>query len=371
MRRTVLVLLSAAVALLLASGALAASNVGYRDFSFAASGVGGAATPMMAQSKLWFNDGLWWGVLFDRSSEEYHIYRYEWASHSWNDTGTLVDERNFSKADALWDGNHLYAVSAGPNSTNSAHSARVSRYSYNAATRSYALDPRFPVTVTNSGMKTIVLDKDTTGKLWVTYTKNDHVYVNRSLSDQQTWGTPFVLPVTGSAVSSDDISAVVAFDSQIGVMWSNQLDDAMYFATHIDGEDDEVWQESRTAIQGLERADDHINLKALPAGDPSGRVFAAVKTSLDDLPNPDPSDPQILLLVLGQDGEWTSHVFGKVGDHHSRPIVMLDEEHRELYMFATAPTGGGTIYYKRTDLDSISFPSGMARPSSRVLPTRT
>lgn len=203
---------------------------------------------MMAQSKLWFNDGLWWGVLFDRSSEEYHIYRYEWAPHSWNDTGTLVDERNFSKADALWDGNHLYAVSAGPNSTNSAHSARVSRYSYNAATRSYALDPRFPVTVTNSGMKTIVLDKDTTDKLWVTYTKNNHVYVNRSLSDQQTWGTPFVLPVMDSAVSSDDISAVVAFGSLIGVMWSNQLDDAMYFATHTDGEDDEVWQESRTAM---------------------------------------------------------------------------------------------------------------------------
>jgi hypothetical protein len=211
-------------------------------------------------------------------------------------------------------------------------------------------------------MKTIVLDKDTTGKLWVTYTKNNHVYVNRSLSDQQTWGTPFVLPVTGSAVSSDDISAVVAFDSQIGVMWSNQLDDAMYFATHTDGEDDEVWQESRTAIQGLKRADDHINLKALPAGDPSGRVFAAVRTSLDDLPNPDPNAPQILLLVLGQDGEWTSHVFGKVGDHHSRPLVMLDEEHRELYMFATAPTGGGTIYYKRADLDSISFPSGMGTP---------
>src|SRR5215218_9598019 len=78
----------------------------------------------------------------------------------------------------------------------------------------------------------------------------------------------------------------------------------------------------------------------------------------EGLPNP----PQILLLVLGQDGEWTGHVFAKVGDHHSRPIVMLDEEHRELYMFATAPTGGGTIYYKRTDLESISFPSGMGTP---------
>jgi hypothetical protein len=105
MRRTVLVLFSTAIALLLASAALAASNVGYRDFSFAASGVGGAATPMMAQSKLWFNDDLWWGVLFDRSSEGHHIYRYDWASHSWNDTGTLVDERNFSKASVdCWSG---------------------------------------------------------------------------------------------------------------------------------------------------------------------------------------------------------------------------------------------------------------------------
>ena len=75
MRRTLLLLVSMGVALLLTSGALAATNVGYRDFSFAASGLGGAATPMMAQSKLWFNDDLWWGVLFDRSSEEYHIYR--------------------------------------------------------------------------------------------------------------------------------------------------------------------------------------------------------------------------------------------------------------------------------------------------------
>jgi hypothetical protein len=109
-----LTLMVATALLVSASVALAASNVGYRVFSFAASGVGGATTPMMAQSKLWFNDGLWWGVLFDRSSEEYHIYRYEWASHSRKDTGTLLDERNLSKADALWDGDHLYVVSAGP-----------------------------------------------------------------------------------------------------------------------------------------------------------------------------------------------------------------------------------------------------------------
>jgi hypothetical protein len=96
--------------------ALAASDVGYRDFSFAASGVSNP-TGEKPQSKLWFNDGVWWGSLFNRATAEFHIYRYDWPAHSWNDTGTLIDERNSSTADTLWDGTHLYVVSAGTDKT--------------------------------------------------------------------------------------------------------------------------------------------------------------------------------------------------------------------------------------------------------------
>ena len=44
---------------------------------------------------------------------------------------------------------------------------------------------------------------------------------------------------------------------------------------------------------------------------------------------------------------------------------MIDEENRDLYMFATVPVGSatsGAIYYKQTDLDSISFPTGLGTP---------
>ena len=75
----------------------------------------------------------------------------------------------------------------------------------------------------------------------------------------------------------------------------------------------------------------------MQAADSSGRIFAAVKTSLNDVPNPNPSAPLTLLLVLDRDGNWTNHVCGRVSDDNARPIVMLDEEHRDLYMFATAP----------------------------------
>ena len=75
--------------------------------------------------------------------------------------------------------------------------------------------------------ETLAIDKDTTGQLWITYTQGNKVYVNRSTTDDATWGTPFVVPGPSSATSlaSDDISSLVAYHDQngssIGVLWSN------------------------------------------------------------------------------------------------------------------------------------------------------
>jgi hypothetical protein len=69
------------------------------------------------------------------------------------------------------------------------------------------------------------------------------------------------------------------------------------------------------------------------------------------------------LLVLGTDGKWKQPVtFGRVQDDHTRPIVLIDEQNRNLYMFATAPVNGGTIYYKQAPLGNISFANGKGTP---------
>jgi len=205
----------------------------------------------------------------------------------------------------------------------------------------------------------------------VSYTQNNQVYVNHSLGDDQSWRTPFVLPVSGTTVSADDISGVVAFDSQIGVMWSNQVDDAMYFATHTDSDPDNVWQGSHTAIQGPKTADDHISFRSLQADDVSEKVFAGVKTSLGDLKNPDTIAPLILLLVRGQAGNWTNYPFGRVIDHHTRPVVMIAQERRNLYMFSTAPENSGTVYYKKTPFLTSPSRKDWGRLSSRAPPSPT
>lgn len=40
-----------------------------------------------AESVLWFNDGLWWGNLWDEVSSYCHIFRFDPVQQKWLDTG--------------------------------------------------------------------------------------------------------------------------------------------------------------------------------------------------------------------------------------------------------------------------------------------
>jgi hypothetical protein len=376
--RIFLLLFTLAVALLVpllqpTTARAADGDIGYQGPSSV--GAGTAPTGAKPESKLWWNDGFWWASMFDSASRRFFIFRLDRSTENWVNTGVPLDYRPTSRADTLWDGSHLYVAShIVANSSATAvtgYPSRLYRFSYDGSTRSYSPDQGFPVAINNVKSETLVIDKDSTGKLWATWTQAGQVMVNATTGGDATWGTPFVLPATGaSSLDADDISSVVAFGgAKVGVLWSNQTNSAMYFAVHVDGQPDGTWEASRTAVQGPNSADDHINLKSLQA-DSSGRVFAAVKTSMDG--GPSGQAPLIFLLVRDRTtGDWSSHVYGQVSNSHTRPIVMLDEEHNVIHMFATGPTTpgttaySGTIYEKTSPLNNISFPAGVGTPVIR------
>lgn len=368
----------------------ATGDIGYADQTY--TGVSKPPTSDKPQSKLWFNDGLWWATMWDSASLTWHIFRLDRQTEKWVDTGTQVDDRKQSLPDALWDGNKLYVASQWATvSTNDApyvsvsgRPARLYRFSYDSASKTYSRDTGFPVNINNYSSESLTLDKDSTGELWATWTQVSgssttgyvgKVYVNSSQGSDSVWGTPQVLPVTGAASASpDDISAVVAFArSKIGVMWSNEADDTMYWAVHNDGAPDTSWQGS-VALRGPKQSDDHMNLKTIQA-DQAGRVYAAVKTSLDELAGSTSSDPQIRLLAFKPGtGSWSSTTFGTLADCHTRPIVMLDEENSEVHVFATGPSSStgcpfsgapGTIYEKVAPMDNPVFSAGRGTPVIR------
>ena len=341
-------------------------DVGTRDFSYSGPS---APTGQKPQSKLWYADGSWWGVLYNSAgttttTRGWHIYRYDWNGNTWIDTGTVVDRRARAEADAAWSGGKLYiSVNIPPGTQATDTRGQILRYSYDPLTKTYSQDAGFPITLETAPVEALVMDRDSAGKLWATWTLDNadgtarSVYVTHTTSDDLHWVTPYIPPVTGATnLDPDDISSVVAFNGKIGLMWSNQTTWNMYFAVHRDGDPDSNWTQG-SASSGDQLADDHMNLKSLQA-DSSGEVVAMWKTSLNA-----PSDPLEVVGVRSTTGVWRTAVFGTVADDHTRELVMFDKEHRLLYVFASSPCcNGGTIYYKRTSISNLSFPAGKGTP---------
>jgi PKD repeat protein len=334
-------------------------DIGYQDQSFIP--LGGSPTGSKPESKLWFNGGSWWGSMFNPTAGEHRIYKLNRTTGVWSDTGVAIDPRDSTRADALWDAasnklyvaSHVFTTSGG--STSSGNAGRLYRYSYSSGT--YTLDSGFPVTINAAKTETLVIDKDSTGVLWATWTAGSRVYVSHSTASETSWVTPYIVPGAGTTLTSDDISSLIHFGNQIAVMWSNQSDKHFYFATHTDGTSDSAWSPPVVVPTGGFSSDDHINLKT----DAAGRVYAAVKTSESG------SKPLVQLLTRSPAGSWSATTFGTGSNSHTRPIVLVDEQHGVLHMFATCPQppktsgqSGGDICEKTApETNTPSFTTGI------------
>jgi hypothetical protein len=314
------------------------------------------------ESVVWWNDGSWWADMWDPRSQDFHIFRLSSRPRRWVDTKTVVDRRVNTGADALWNGSKLYiATHKRVRDTQPAAAGPASylfRFSYSHRRHRYTLDAGFPTVINRYRTETLVINEDTTGKLWATWQQGSAINIASTTTNNRTWGQPFRLPFPQATTTVDDISSVIAFSGNIGVMWSNQApgQNGFWFSIHRDGAPEKVWQPPEAALTGDSEADDHINLKA----DSRGAVYAAVKTSNIH------AKPLLVLLTRGIEGRWTSTIYSTAQYCHNRPTLIIDERRRRLHMYATAPappnytctTSGGAIYVKSTWLDRISFPAG-------------
>ena len=327
-----------------------------------------APTGQKPESKLWWHEGHWWGVLFDSTTARFTIWRFNWATDTWTNTGIVVDSRRQTSADALSSGSTLFIAShVKEGSSNADMAAKVMRFTYVPATDTYQLDTGFPLTLTSGAIETMVIDQDTLGRVWATWTTSNgaggrQVMVTRSDPGGTGFITPFVLPMPeASNLTSDDISTLAGFTlmdgvGKIGLLWSNQATWSVNFATHVDTDPDGAWTFSR-AMEGNELADDHLNLKGL-RGNANGNVFVAAKTSLNAS-----SDPLLVLLKMENTGTWVQRTISTVQYNQTRPIVVIDSENQDLHTFAATPCcSGGIVHIKSTRTDNPTFPIGVGTP---------
>jgi hypothetical protein len=386
-RRVILVLvlaLALATTTLVALAATPLGVAGYLDFSYEGANDIEEATANAAESKLWWHDGYWWGSLFSPSANAYTIHRLNWTTQNWNDTGVVIDERvsdasgRATRADVLWDGTTLYIAShkklENPAyNTEDINRARLMRYTYDDAADTWT-PVGAPVIINNDVTKSLVLDKDNTGRLWITYVSRQQssstyqVYVNASEpGDPTSWGVPFVLPFPEATVISQDISALVAFGdgAQIGLMWSNQLDNKFYLALRNAGGDDPAagWTLDAAFTGAIPYpADDHMNMKAAPGG----VMLAVIKTgtTVD-------TEPLIAVVKRASSGTYSLHTVSTYMTRDTRPTMLVDTTTNLVHVFTVSGTRGGYICMESAPLDTLAFapiddncPAPPAQPAS-------
>jgi hypothetical protein len=330
-----------------------------RDFVFKTQTVT-SVTASPAQSKLWFAEGSWWAGLYSPDPNEIHIFRLDWTTQTWIDTGTVVDERSDVDSDYLWTGEYLYVASASKGIAPS-HRARIQRFHFDPKAQRFVGDADFPVAINDTGASGIVIDRDTRGGLWVTYVSGGALWVAHTLSSDAHWAAPYAVPVSGPLVD-DDISSLIPFGpGRIGVMWTDQTTERVLFTTHTDGEADDAWTPVEVVATGVGTNDDQLNLKTFELG--GSRVVATtIRTTVDSDADQNPLDPQVLVLVRDGEAHWTASEASRVENKHNRAILLIDEQRRFMYVAAQTPTSGGIVTIKRAALDKPIFPTGDGDP---------
>ncbi len=377
--------IAAAIAVtLIATGIAAASTPvtnGYRDQAFG----GGAFRPTSdkPQSKLWYTNGQWFAGMFLNKTtappkSEFRIHRLDEATHSWVDMGDVIDTRDQSTGDYLFDANALWVASTYPTNGPATidDGINIFKYIYTPASNTYAVAPGFGATgitipgtrggtTTTGGSSSVTIDRDSTGRLWAAWSVFTEVRYSTSVDGGLTWTNPVKVPTQGTntvkeAGATSDIASVIEFGDNVGIGWSDHdgfpttADNGYYFSVIAEGADPTVagnWSLEKlpTLVVGApnEVADDHLNFKAHS----NGTVYMVGKTGKDTAGcATNQNQPLVPFFRRTTAGVWSTHLVGTVGDCNTRPQLVISEELNTAWVFLTSPNGGGVVYVKSAPL---------------------
>jgi hypothetical protein len=298
-----------------------------------------------SQSKLWFHDNTWWGLLNGPRGRGVRVQELM-PDHSWQAADAVLSTNVQQVGDALPDGDTVHVTQRIPNGD-----LQYVRLTYDPESREYrASDPVTVTTLGGNGFASIV--KDGEGRLWVGYANGLVTAVTWSDDGGASWAEMHDLART-SGDAPAEVADLVAYDDRVGILWSDQATNSFRFASHADGDDPTAWARE-TALSGAAVADNHIDLVRIP-GESSDTLAAAVKTSTNDVTT-DPDEVLIKVLVRSPGGDWSDVPAATIGDGLNQPILQVDLATETLHLFAS--TSAGDIATKTSPLDDIGFEPG-------------
>jgi hypothetical protein len=302
-------------------------------------------TQTESQSKLWYYADAWWGLFVEPTGRTVRVHELM-PDHTWRPTGAVIGTDVTQVGDALRDGDDVHVVSRLGDDT-----LQYVRLTFDPAAGEYRAGTA-RVATAGGGNAAPTVAKDSTGRLWVGYANGRFVALTYS-DDGVTWADTVPMATLGDG-SNPEVAAVIAFDDQVGLMWSDQTHGSFAFATHRDGDPPKAWTREK-ALTGEGEIDNHISIVGVP-GDAGTTLYAAVKTSKGDKGEPE-NDVLIKILVRSPAGTWSQVPAATVADRLTDPLLQVDPRRQILYMFAA--TRKGDIVEKKASLDGLTFDEGI------------
>jgi len=297
------------------------------------------------QSKIWFARGSWWAWLPVKGGSS--VWRRGTAGWS-RETGLDAALRGLpGQADVWADEKTACAVLV--------EKRRLAVACLEGAGTGYRMGGK-PVEIGMTGtghLETATITRDAKGEWWMAYGWGREMFVRRSGDG---WAT--AVKVSETLASADDICAVVAVSGGVGVIWSDQAADVVWFRWH-----GKEWGRVEAIESGGKTADDHIRA----AVGTDGRLHVVMKNSRDAV-----GEPQLVMRVRDAAGRWTSRHFAPrtMEFEPSRPMVLLSgKPEREFVLYSryartgTAPRGSQIVSGEAVLLEA-------ARPLNDVTGTK-
>ncbi|MGE0820349.1 MAG: PKD domain-containing protein [Candidatus Nanopelagicales bacterium] len=320
------------------------------------SALGTAPTATKTQHKVWYAGGTWWASMLNQGSTGYSIHRLdnrETGTPVWTDTNVVIDSRNGTSNDAIYNAsaNKLFIAShvlTARNTDNVTANADAILTRYSLVDGTWSKDEGWPITIVASrGLSSLSIAQMTDGKIMATYVYNRRPYATNTNTtangvNPPTFVNNFVVQwtknfanttavgsltrtqtqVAQTILSGDDVSAITAADGFVTIMFSNQRTSTdtvtadtngdgvaetfdappvpgFYVARHRVSDSFGTGNFFGTQVlSGDLSADNHISLVTDPTSGLTSPVYAAVKTSLDQAASPVDSDPLLKVLKI-------------------------------------------------------------------------
>ena len=271
------------------------------------------------QSKLWFMDGCWWAILPDSTGPTL----WQRTDKGWKeDPGVRKNLKGIlGRADVWAEKNEVTAVGVADSSLTVFRLFKKSK-SHEIQWEARILANLLPPS-NNHPIETATIAKDGKGNWWVAATADSQVCVWFSSNNGKNWTTPSIL---AKGIDEDDICVVTPLNGGIGVIWSDQVRDAILMRVHKDGKPAGIWEKEEVAESGNKTADDHLNTSLAP----DGTLWLVTKNSVDKA-----GQPQFVLRIRSVDGKWVNKPYLVLENRMkrpSRPIVIATEGNSVVFV---------------------------------------